>query len=103
MNWLPFLAWLGLAYFIYYLLLILVDSRASGSHSSEDELPVLTFSEARPPEKVMLEDLVVDSGSVSAPAVYPEPAAKGLGGVSLANLFELSRNEAIEYTRAVSF
>jgi hypothetical protein len=95
MNWIHFFFWLTGIYSLYYLAVILLDrgarppAKAAGAE--------LTFSETNLPQQV--EHL---------PAQLPvqkraEPATTGSGGVNLKSLFGLAREEAILYTRAVSF
>jgi len=92
MTWIKFATWLCGLYVIYYLGIILWDlmknrlpPSKSGSHEltfSEDIAPVTTFTEYQPESG----DPVISSG-----------------GVSLRQLFNLAREEAIEYIRPVSF
>lgn len=90
----------GACYLCYYLTLIVTDALFSKIITAEkNEIPVLTFSEYQPPEKISLSDF--KNGIVSGTG--SEPASAGLGGVSLQNLFELARQDAIEYTKSVSF
>lgn len=90
----------GACYLCYYLALIVTDVLFSKIITAEkNEMPVLTFSEYQPPEKISLSDFnngtLGDAGS--------QPASTGLGGVSLQNLFQLARQDVIEYTKSVSF
>ena len=90
----------GACYLCYYLALIVTDALFSKIITAEkNEMPVLTFSEYQPPEKISLSDFK-DAAGGSADS---DPASAGLGGVSLQNLFELARQDAIEYTKSVSF
>lgn len=90
----------GACYLCYYLALIITDALFSKIIKSEkNEIPVLTFSEYSPPEKIILEDFNSDSVNGN----NSDPASVGLGGVSLQNLFELARQDALQYTRSVSF
>jgi len=89
----------GGCYLCYYLALILTDALFSKSFQAEkNEIPVLTFTENSPPEKVSLEDFKT-GGAVTESG----PASIGLGGVSLQNLFVLARQDALQYTKSVSF
>ena len=99
LNWLSFLTIIGTGYLCYYAALIITDAMFTREIASEkNEIPELTFSEYRPPEKVSLSDFA------SSPARdLQEPASKGLGGVPIQKIFELARQEAIQYTRSVSF
>lgn len=100
LNWLTFLTITSAGYFCYYLALIVTDAMFSKKINAEkDEIPVLTFTEFSLPEKVSLEDFKSNNKS----GVATEPASIGLGGISLQNIFELARQDAIEYTKSVSF
>ena len=89
----------GAGYLCYYLALIVTDVVFSKRITREkDEIPVLTFTEHRAPEKVSLDDFKT-GGDVTEPG----PASIGLGGVSLQNLFVLARQDALQYTKSVSF
>lgn len=98
MTWINFLSFLGMGYAAYYLLIILLDSRPAPSKTNNED-NILTFSETVVPEKVALEDipLAVPASSTTG------PASTGLGGVSLKGMFDLARQDAIQYTRSVSF
>lgn len=90
----------GAGYLCYYLALIVTDAMFAKKITSEnDEISVLTFTESLPPEKVSLEDF----GSKGTDGVGTGTASTGLGGVSLQNLWTLARQDAIEYTKSVSF
>ena len=96
MNWPHFILWTVGLYFLYYLAIVLFD--LSRNQAPKDTLHELTFAEEVTPQPV---------------AHLPEPAEKpktkpdspiiGSGGVSLKNLFNLCREEAVVYTRPVSF
>ena len=94
MNWISFLTYLGMGYAGYYIFMILLDSRASSGSGTPDTLPALTFSETVEPEKISLEDFK---------SKVPEPGSVGLGSVSLKKVFDLARQDAIEFTKSVSF
>jgi hypothetical protein len=96
MNWISFLTYLGIGYATYYLLMILLDSMTASRNSPKDTLPVLTFTETVEPEKISMEDF-------SDNTFHAEPASIGLGSVSLKDLFTLAHQDAIEYTKSVSF
>ena len=100
MNWLHFLGWVAGIYVLYYLALILIELSRSRSikvaHSGE-----LTFSEDILPKKI--EHLPDKAESPPEQAAKPASATIASGGVSLKNLFGLCREEAIIYTRPVSF
>jgi hypothetical protein len=98
MNWINFLSYLGMIYLLYYLSVYALERMTAPPSGPSAVLPVLTFSENTSPEQVRTEEVTgssVDSGLV--------PAAVGLGGVSLKDLFELARKDVITYTRSVSF
>lgn len=97
MTWINFLSYLGMGYALYYVALYLFDSRASPGKPS-DISSVLTFSENVVPEKVSLDDF--SDVPTSAPS---SPASIALGGVSIKDLFDLARKDAIEFTKSVSF
>nr|WP_068890416.1 hypothetical protein [Pedobacter panaciterrae] len=99
MNWISFLTYLGLGYGAYYFMVFLLDSRASPGSENEASLPVLTFSETVLPEKVGLEDFGLRDATSSA----GRAASIGMGGVSIKELFDLARKDAIEFTKSVSF
>lgn len=110
MNWLHFLLWVGGLYLLYYLVVILLDvagaKRAPAGNSLTQEL---TFSESVLPTQLK------HDGAELGPGGYkpgPNGTAKlknedteiiGSGGVAINNLFALAKQEAIIYTRSVSF
>lgn len=100
MNWFQFLTWVAALYLIYYLALILFDyarnMRPQASVSGE-----LTFTEDILPKKI--EHLPDKTGEPPKQAAKNDSPIIGSGGVSLKNLFGLCREEAIIYTRPVSF
>ncbi len=100
MNWLQFLSWIAGLYFIYYFALILFDNYRNGRSSlaASDEL---TFSEDIIPQKI--EHLPDKADTIATKAQPTKSPIIGSGGVSLKNLFGLCREEAIIYTRPVSF
>jgi hypothetical protein len=96
MNWLHFLCWTGGVYFLYYLAIILLDnSRKREVKALSNEL---SFSETVFPQKIEhLPDKIKENHPRAASAII------GSGGVSLKDLFGLCREEAIVYTKSVSF
>ncbi|MEJ2884643.1 hypothetical protein [Pedobacter sp. GR22-6] len=100
MSFLTFTAALCGIYLLYYSVMIGIDlmgeAQTLGTASK-----TLVIEGLERPEKVSLTDVgfnkLVKSDLVSA------AAAVGLGGVSLKEVFELSRAKALEYTRPVSF
>jgi len=99
MTWLHFLTLIFALYGIYYGLLLFTDSLGSARAERSDAPEQLHFAESATPEKVRLEDVQ----PVTPVAITATPAAVGLGGVSLKDIFELSKAKALQYTRPVSF
>lgn len=100
MNWLHFLSWVAGLYVLYYLAVILFDFSRSRTVKATTN-GELTFSEDIPPKKIAhLPDKIERPPEPSAKPASPVIAS---GGVSLKNLFGLCREEAIIYTRPVSF
>lgn len=105
MTYLQFFLWLTGIYSLYYLINILWDWSNRQSVSKAAEVHELTFIEQHVVEKII----------PVSPAVIPEPVAeavveavvlpvsRGLGGVTMANLFELARMETINLTTSVQF
>jgi hypothetical protein len=100
MNWFHFLAWVAGLYLVYYLALILFDYSRSNRPKTLDS-GELTFTEDIVPKKIAHLPDKTESPPVSIPK--SESPIIGSGGVSLKNLFGLCREEAIIYTRPVSF
>jgi len=99
MNWPHFLSWVAGIYVLYYLALILIElSRSRGTKVAQTG--ELTFSEDNPPKKIEHQP---DTEIQPEKAAKPTSATIASGGVSLKNLFGLCREEAIIYTRPVSF
>ena len=110
MNWLHFIIWLAGLYMSYYLAVLLLDI-AAGKHAPADGAfsNELTFSEHSAPVQLAPEN----AGSKDKDAktrldetvIKPqlEPEMIGSGGVIIDNLFKLCKQEAIIYTRSVSF
>ena len=110
MNWLHFLIWVAGIYLLYYLVNILIDAAGSGRSPADHSLTnELTFSEAVQPKRLEHEP-ETENKKNNKPGVY-ETGAKlkpvseviASGGVPIRDLFNLVRQEAIIYTRAVSF
>jgi hypothetical protein len=93
MNWIKFLLWLSIIYLAYYAALLLWDYLRSGKLPSDERPNVLSFDDDAEPVKEI---------EASRPEVY-DASVLSSGGVSLKQLFSLAREEAIEYTRPVSF
>jgi hypothetical protein len=98
MNWIHFLIWLAGLYISYYLVVVLTDSALRGKTASGPASNELTFSEDISPKSI---EHLPDKPLITEPK--PAPAIIASGGVSLKNLFGLAREEAIIYTKAVSF
>ncbi len=109
MNWLHFLLWVAGIYLLYYLAVILIDvaggGRAPAANALTDEL---TFSEAITPTQLSASPLAETANNNKTRLDEPvkrnyEPEVIGSGGVVIDNLFRLAKQEAIIYTRSVSF
>jgi hypothetical protein len=96
MNWLHFLYWTAGLYTLYYLAVILLDNTRKGEVKTISN--ELSFSETVIPQKIEhLPDKPKEILSRIAPPIIAS------GGVSLKDLFGLCREEAIVYTKSVSF
>ena len=93
MTWLKFALWLSVLYLFYYAALILWDHLRSGRQPSGENAHELTFEEDLVPTREVPD---------TAPQIY-DSSILSSGGVSLKQLFNLAREEAIEFTRPVSF
>ena len=93
MNWIKFAFWIGSIYAAYYLALILWDLVINR------RLPTLTASN----ELTFIEEFEPQRPATEIVAPVSASAMISSGGVSLQQLYLLAREEAIEYTRAVSF
>ncbi len=102
MNWLHFSLWVAGLYALYYLVVILSDVAgakkvpAAGTISNE-----LTFS-----EKVQPVNLLHQTASENVEGTAKKKQEREViasGGVSLKDLFNLARQEAIIYTNPVSY
>lgn len=110
MNWLHFLSGLAGIYCLYYLTVILFDV-AKGKRNSAINPPghELTFSENIVPEKLAADPDTTAERSPKTRLDEPagarknEPEMIGSGGVVIDNLFKLCKQEAVIFTRAVSF
>lgn len=94
MTWIKFALWLLGIYSLYYVALILWDFLRTQGGYTNNEKHELTFVEDIHPVKSFLEEI---SGSGK------EPAVTFSGGVSLKELFNLAREESVEYIKSVSF
>ncbi|UOE47833.1 hypothetical protein MTO98_25825 [Mucilaginibacter sp. SMC90] len=96
MNWIKFTLWLSAIYASYYGLLITWDFLRSGKSDNHEERNVLTFVEQETPVRLQ-------SGTdEDSPARLESPIVSS-GGVRIKQMFGLAQQEAIEFTRAVSF
>ena len=97
MNWLHFILTITGGYLLYYAAMILYDLKTSGRAAAPIGTGELTFSETVLPQQVEhLPDKTPESPKAQSAIV-------GSGGVTLKNLFGLCRDEAVLYTRSVSF
>lgn len=97
MNWTHFLLWLVGGYGLYYLVVILSDlARAKRQGVVSGHPNELTFSEQVTPVQPATQ-AVQPTKSTNNPEVL------GSGGVPITDLFRLAKQEAIIYTRGVSF
>jgi len=110
MNWLHFFLWVGAVYLLYYLALILFDV-AGGRHKVTEgpQTHELTFSEDVLPAQM---GASAGDGFKTTPKTRRDEAARdskqepdiiNSGGIVIDNLFRLCKQEAIIYTRSVSF
>jgi hypothetical protein len=93
MTWLKFALWLSGIYLTYYSALILWDFLRSGKQREEKNSHELSFEEDIEPIREIAEP---------SPQIY-DSSILSSGGVNLKQLFNLAREEAIEFTRPVSF
>ena len=94
MTWLKFTLWLLSLYTIYYVALIFWDNLQSKRGESGNDKHELTFVEDILPVKSLVEE-ITGSGK--------ESSVTFSGGVSLKQLFNLAREESVEYIKSVSF
>ena len=93
MTWIKFALWLSAFYAFYYGALFLWDYLRAGKTLKVDGPHALTFVEHSDPVL-----------AVSEPATeYYPTAVVSSGGVSLKQLFNMARDEAVVYTKAVSY
>lgn len=93
MNWFKFILWLGGLYTAYYLILIAWDNLRNRRLIDDNEINELSFSEQV--DAVMLTPELTSADIASS--IYAS------GGVSLKNMFNLCRDEAVEYIKQVSY
>lgn len=94
MTWLKFALWLLSIYTIYYVALIFWDNLRTNRGETEIDKHELTFVEDIHPVKSLVEE-IIGSGK--------ESSVTFSGGVSLKQLFNLAREESVEYIKSVSF
>lgn len=88
-----FTLWLSIIYLAYYGAIILWDFLRSRKMPGDEQSHVLSFEE----------DIIpVKEAAPAKPEIY-DASVLSSGGVSLKQLFSLAREEAVEYTRPVSF
>ncbi|MGF7079032.1 hypothetical protein [Mucilaginibacter sp. UYCu711] len=93
MSWIKFALWLIGIYFTYYAALIFWDFFQSGRSPATEGSHELSFAEHIEP---------VRAGPEATAEIFGSSVISS-GGVSLKQLFNLAREEAIEFTRPVSF
>ncbi|WP_345952968.1 hypothetical protein [Mucilaginibacter sp. PAMB04168] len=94
MNWINFAIWLFGIYTAYYSALLAWDFRAGKRSLGDDETGELTFVKDGETVKNVPDE---PSGNIRASPVVSS------GGTSLKQTFNLAREDAIDYIRAVSF
>lgn len=93
MSWFKFALWLSGLYAAYYLILIAWDHLRTRQVTENDETNELSFS-----ENVNTVTLVPELKSADVTSsIYAS------GGVSLKSMFNLCRDEAVEYIKQVSY
>jgi hypothetical protein len=93
MSWIRFILWLGGIYTAYYLTLIAWEILRGKQGRVDDKTNELSFLEEAN-EVTLVPEL---SGADIVPPIYAS------GGVTLKNMFNLCRDEAVEYIKQVSF
>lgn len=94
MTWIKFTLWLLGIYTSYYAALIIWDYlRTKGGDTGNDQHE-LTFVEDIEPIKSHVDESILNG---------KESSVVFSGGVSLKQMFNLAREESVEYTKAVSF
>ena len=110
MNWSHFLTVLAGIYGLYYIIITLFDM-ATGKRNAAimEAAHELTFSENIVPTKLTVESGPAEKHDADTRASEPTATQKdnpemiGSGGVVIDNLFKLCKQEAVIFTRAVSF
>ena len=110
MNWNQFLTYLSAVYVLYYTGTILFDylrSRRQPTVREHDD--ELFFSDDAVPRLVVPEEYETDplpEQHTSKPGIFssiPGGLMESTGGVSIKELFDLAKIDAIEYTKAIPF
>jgi hypothetical protein len=97
MNWTHFLLWLAGGYGLYYLIVILTDLAHSKRQDVASGNPhELTFTEQVTPVQLAAQAVQPTKSPIKSEVI-------GSGGVPITDLFRLAKQEAIIYTRSVSF
>lgn len=94
MTWIRFAFWLLGIYTIYFTALISFDYLHENRGEPENDTPELTFVEDIAPVKTPVEEI---TGFAKGSPVTSS------GGVSLKELFNLAREESVEFIKSVSF
>jgi len=109
MNWNQFILYLLVAYFIYYLINILLDLlRPRPMYAENSGQEELTFSEEHQPETVVENEVNREEkkSKVASPknrqAISSGPI-HATGGVSLKQLFSLAQSDLIEFTKTIPY
>ena len=93
MNWINFILWLGGLYTVYYLILIAWDHQRNRQVTEDNDTNELSFHEQVNAIHLAPE---LSSADIASP-IYAS------GGVSLKSMFNLCRDEAVEYIKQVSY
>jgi hypothetical protein len=94
MTWIKFAVWLLGIYTTYYAAIIFWDQLRNKRSNTQNDKHELTF----------VEDIEPIKSHIDEPSTLGrESSVDSSGGVSLKQMFNLAREEVIEYTRAVSF
>jgi hypothetical protein len=94
MTWIKFALWLLGIYTSYYVTLIFWDNLRTNHGEPGSDKHELTFVEDIHPVQSLVDE-IIGSGKESSVAFS--------GGVSLKQLFNLAREESVEYIKSVSF
>ena len=94
MTWIKFALWLLGIYSIYYAAIIFWDFLRTNRQGTVSDKHELTFVEDIEPVKSLVEEVT---------ATGKESSFAFSGGVNLKQLFNLAREESVEYIKAVSF